>query len=133
MACIFRPSFVLFVLLFRLVNSVLFVLLLCTFRFFGLTWSLDSNLITTKPGLYSVSRLNILMGIVLLITWIIILTAHYIGAIRSFNCINCNSNCIIHTIVLVILVILFFFILITAALNVWAKSQTLTSPAKSNT
>lgn len=96
-------------------------------------WSLDSNLITTKPGLYSVSRLNILMGIVLLITWIIILTAHYIGAIRSFNCINCNSNCIIHTIVLVILVILFFFILITAALNVWAKSQTLTSPAKSNT
>lgn len=96
-------------------------------------WSLDSNLITTKPGLYSVSRLNILMGIVLLITWIIILTAHYIGAIRSFNCINCNSNCIIHTIVLVILVILFFFILITAALNVWAKSRTLTSPAKSNT
>lgn len=96
-------------------------------------WSLDSNLFTTKPGRYSVSRLNILMGIVLLITWIIILTAHYIGAIRSFNCINCNSNCIIHTIVLVILVILFFFILITAALNVWAKSQTLTSPPKSNT
>lgn len=35
----FCPSFVLFVLLFRLVNSVLFVLLLCTFRFSGLTES----------------------------------------------------------------------------------------------
>ena len=45
MACIFRPSFVLFVLLFRIVNSVLFVLQLCTFRF--------SDLSCPKCGTYA--------------------------------------------------------------------------------
>lgn len=91
-------------------------------------WSLDSNLFTTKSGRYSVSRLNILIGIILMITWTMILIVHYIGAICSFSCHNCNINCIIHTIILVILVVIFLFIMITAALNVWANSKTLTSP-----
>lgn len=91
-------------------------------------WSLDSNLFTTKSGRYSVSRLNILIGIILMITWTMILIVHYIGAICSFSCHNCNVNCIIHTIILVILVVIFLFIMITAALNVWANSKTLTSP-----
>ena len=94
-------------------------------------WSLDSNLFTTKPGRYSVSRLNILIGIILMITWTMILIAHYIGAICLFSSPNSNANCVIHTIILVILVVLFLFILITATLNVWAKSETLSSPEES--
>lgn len=91
-------------------------------------WNLDSNLITTKPGRYSVSKLNILIGIILMITWTMILIAHYTGAIYLFSSHNSNANCVIHTIILVILVVLFLFILITAALNVWAKSNALSSP-----
>lgn len=94
-------------------------------------WNLDSNLITTKPGRYSVSKLNILIGIILMITWTMILIAHYIGAIYLFSSPNSNANCVIHTIILVILVVLFLFILITAALNVWAKSEALSSPKES--
>ncbi|WP_373775993.1 RipA family octameric membrane protein [Porphyromonas loveana] len=94
-------------------------------------WSLDSSLITTKPGRYSVSKLNILIGIILMITWITILIAHYIGAICLFSSPNSNANCVIHTIILVIFIVLFLFILITAALNVWAKSTVLSSPEES--
>ncbi|WP_373734204.1 RipA family octameric membrane protein [Bacteroides heparinolyticus] len=91
-------------------------------------WSLDSNLLTTNPGRYSVSKLNILIGIVLMVIWIMVFIIHYIGAICSFSCNNCNTNCIIHTIILVILVVFFLFILITASYNVWAKSKALTTP-----
>ncbi len=66
-----------------------------------------------------------------MITWITILIAHYIGAICLFSSPNSNANCVIHTIILVILVVLFLFILITAALNVWAKSKALSSPEES--
>ena len=66
-----------------------------------------------------------------MITWTMILIAHYIGAICLLSSPNSNDNCVIHTIILVILVVLFLFILITAALNVWAKSKTLSSPEES--
>lgn len=89
-------------------------------------WNLDANLITTKSGRYSVSRINILIGIILMITWTMILITHYISAIYLFS--DSNANCVMHTIILVILVVLFLLILITAALNVWAKSESLSSP-----
>ncbi len=66
-----------------------------------------------------------------MITWITILIAHYIGAICLFSSPNSNANCVIHTIILVIFIVLFLFILITAALNVWAKSTVLSSPEES--
>lgn len=94
-------------------------------------WSLDSNLLTTKPGRYSVSKLNTLIGIILMITWIMILIVHYIATICLFGSLNSKANCVIHTIVLVLLVVLFLFILITAALNVWTKSKSLSSPEES--
>ena len=94
-------------------------------------WSLDSNLLTTKPGRYSVSKLNTLIGIILMITWIMILILHYIGAICLFGSPNSKANCVIHTIVLVLLVVFFLVILITAALNGWAKSKSLSSPEES--
>ncbi|RKW48185.1 MAG: hypothetical protein D8B41_00320 [Porphyromonas sp.] len=94
-------------------------------------WSLDSNLLTTKPGRYSVSKLNTLIGIILMITWIMILIMHYIAAIYLFGSPNSKANCVIHTIVLVLLVVFFLVILITAALNGWAKSKSLSSPEES--
>ncbi|MDO4707862.1 MAG: hypothetical protein Q4A61_05530 [Porphyromonadaceae bacterium] len=94
-------------------------------------WSLDSNLFTTKPGRYSVSKLNILIGIILMITWTMILIVHYIGAISLFSSRNGNASCVIHTMILAMLVVLFLFILITAALNVWARSKALSSPKES--
>ena len=100
-------------------------------EYYSTPWSLDSNLITTKPGRYSVSKLNTLIGIILMITWIMILIVHYIATICLFGSLNSKANCVIHTIVLVLLVVLFLFILITAALNVWTKSKSLSSPEES--
>lgn len=88
--------------------------------------SIDSNLLTTKAGCYSVSRLNIFIGIVLMITWTVILLVHYIGAIYFFGSPDCRANCVMHTVVLVLLPVAFVLILITAACNKWAKSTTLT-------
>lgn len=89
--------------------------------------SIDSNLLTTKPGCYSVSRLNIFIGIVLMITWTVILLVHYIGAIYySFGSPDYRANCVMHTVVLVLLAVAFGLILITAACNKWAKSKPLT-------
>jgi len=100
-------------------------------EYYSTPWSLDSNLLTTKPGRYSVSKLNTLIGIILMITWIMILIIHYIAAICLFGSTNSKANCVIHTIVLVLLVVLFLVILITAALNGWAKSKSLSSPEES--
>ena len=66
-----------------------------------------------------------------MITWIMILIVHYIATICLFGSLNSKANCVIHTIVLVLLVVLFLFILITAALNVWTKSKSLSSPEES--
>ncbi|GIZ14178.1 hypothetical protein RCZ15_24400 [Capnocytophaga catalasegens] len=37
-----------------------------------LPWSLDNNLLTTRAGGYSVSKLNIVIGIILYVMWSII-------------------------------------------------------------
>ena len=95
-------------------------------------WRLDSNLFTTNSGNYSVSKLNILIGIILMITWTIIFFVHYINAICFFCSQNGNANNTIHIIIFVILLVLFIFILATAAFNLWAKSKALTSPQESN-
>lgn len=92
--------------------------------------SLDSNLITTKSGRYSVLKLNILIGIILMITWTMILIMHYIGAICSLRSPNSNYysyNHISYT------RCFFLFIVITATWNLWAKSTSLSSPKESNT
>lgn len=66
-----------------------------------------------------------------MITWTVILIAHFIGAICLFSSPNSNTNCVIHTIILGMIVVLFLVILITSTLNVWAKSEALSSPEES--
>lgn len=51
-------------------------------------WDLDQRLLSNHGGRYSVSKLNILIGKVLLINWTIVLIIHYIGAIYYYQLIR---------------------------------------------
>lgn len=87
-------------------------------------WDLDQCLLSNHGGRYSVSKLNILIGKVLLINWTIVLIIHYIGALFHFDY-NVCRNCIINTVILTIIPIVFLTILLTASFNQWAKSNAL--------
>lgn len=87
-------------------------------------WNLDHNLYTTKPGSYSLSKLNILIGIILNVTWLIIFIIHFLGAFTSLK--ETTIDQCIHKIVLIILLLAIIFILITASCNSWAKCISLT-------
>ena len=87
-------------------------------------WELDQCLFSNHGGRYSVSKLNILIGKVLLINWTIVLIIHYIGAIFHFDY-NVCRNCVVNTIILTIIPIAFITIISTAHCNQWAKSKAL--------
>ena len=89
-------------------------------------WSLDSNLLSGKAGCYSVSKLNILIGQILFILWIIIFIIHYIGIIISF--LNMHNCCVLHTVILTLLPISAILVIVTASKNMWAKSGCLEKP-----
>ena len=89
-------------------------------------WSLDSNLLSGKAGRYSVSKLNILIGQILFILWIIIFIIHYIGIIISF--LNMHNCCVLHTVILALLPISAILVIVTASKNMWAKSGCLEKP-----
>lgn len=91
---------------------------------------LDQCLFSNHGGRYSVSKLNILIGQVLLINWIIVLIIHYIGALCDFDHIEalCDfvHNVCWDCIVITIIPIAFLIILLTACFNIWwAKSNAL--------
>ena len=91
----------------------------CTLR------ELDQCLFSNHGGRYSVSKLNILIGKVLLINWTIVLIIHYIGAIYYYQLIR-NLNIDIQPVILTIIPIAFLIILLTACFNIWwAKSKSL--------
>ena len=87
-------------------------------------WKLDQCLLTNHGGRYSVSKLNILIGKVLLINWAIVLIIHYIEALFHFDY-NVCRDCIVNTIILTIIPIVFLTIVLTACFNQWAKSNAL--------
>ena len=90
----------------------------------GILRELDQCLFSNHGGRYSVSKLNILIGRVLLINWTIVLIIHYIGALFDFDH-NVCRNCIVNTVILTIIPIVFITILLTACFNQWAKSKAL--------
>ncbi len=90
----------------------------------GILRELDQCLFSNRSGRYSVSKLNILIGQVLLINWTIVLIIHYIGALFNFDH-NVCRNCIANTIILTIIPIVFITIILTACFNQWAKSKAL--------
>lgn len=83
--------------------------------------NIDNKLYTTKAGKYSPSRLNIVIGIVLLIIWTILLLIHSFFIIFNYAFIQNWVLKIIFILLLLFTAIIFF----TAAKNKWAKSSTL--------
>lgn len=90
----------------------------------GILRELDQCLLSNRGGRYSVSKLNILIGRVLLINWTIVLIIHYIGALIDFDH-NVCRNCIVNTVILTIIPIVFITIILTVCFNQWAKSNAL--------
>lgn len=85
-------------------------------------WGLDENIFTNKAGKYSPSKLNIMIGRVLAIIWILIFGFHYADAISNFD------DTTFHTVFLTLLPVAFLVILVTALCNSWAKSNTIDEP-----
>lgn len=87
-------------------------------------WSLDSNIFTKKAGKYSVSKLNIIIGIILLLIWFFVCVIHYIIALS-----NCSGDNTLHIVILTLLPVAFLIIIITAVCNFWAKSSSIQNPS----
>jgi len=79
----------------------------------------DCNLFSGNGGKYSVSKLNILIGMVLLFTWLLIIVFHYLFAIYLFET---NRDCV-HLIHVILLPVFLVLILMSAICNKWAKSS----------
>lgn len=84
-------------------------------------WKLDESLITHHSGRYSVSKLNILIGQVLLLNWFLVLVIHFIESLIYYNNIY-NS---IHIIILLAIFTLSVLILLASYHNKLAKSNAL--------
>lgn len=84
----------------------------------------DANIFTSKGGKYSPSKLNILIGRVIMFVWVIIFISHTINIFFLINKEILNNNCPVPYVILeVLLFISFIIIFITAVCNVWAKSS----------
>lgn len=83
--------------------------------------SLDSNLFRRSAGTYSVSKLNIFIGHVLMIIWGVAIVIHYDGIIHNDD----YSETRIRIFLLCLIPILVILVLTTAIMNRWAKSTAL--------
>lgn len=86
-------------------------------------WELDSNLLTKKAGRYSVSKLNVMIGVVLLVAWLVIFAIHYVAGILGYC--KMGTDCCPHVIILTLIPVIFMVILITSLCNAWARSSSL--------
>lgn len=84
---------------------------------------IDSNILTSKAGKYSPSKLNIVIGRVLFFIWSIIFLIHFIFVITL---VPCQNRCI-HICILIFMSIILTIIVLTASLNTWARSSVLSS------
>ena len=99
----------------------------------GAPWTLDDSLWSRKPGAYSVSRINILLGQVLRVIWLLVFSIHLLSltslswfiyqdsGLCSFLCIIVSSIC---------LAIIMYFAQkeLPKALQIWAKSNAIKDP-----
>lgn len=83
--------------------------------------TIDSCIFSTNAGKYSVSRLNIFIGIAMSIIWIVLFAIHF-GKVVNELMDNCNC---VHCWIAMAMIILFLAIFITAICNIWAKSSSL--------
>lgn len=82
--------------------------------------NIDANIFTTNAGKYSVSRLNIFIGIAMSIIWIVLFAVHFVKVINLLDECSCA-----HCWIAMSMIILFLAIFITAICNVWARSSSL--------
>jgi len=84
---------------------------------------IDGNIFTNSAGIYSPSKININIGRICMIIWVVIFLIHIY--IIGYNIIQniCNDNFSkMHIFFFCLLKILFIVIFITATTNLWAKS-----------
>lgn len=82
---------------------------------------IDSCIFSTKAGKYSVSRLNVFIGIAMSIFWIALFIVHFVKV-----CLILTKDCSCsHCWIAILMVLLFLTIMTTAICNSWARSTTL--------
>ena len=97
------------------------------------TWELNSCLLSTKAGPYSVSRLNVVLGMVLLVTWTIVFVAHFLLIFNS-NSLECDWIKQIYDWIKGwgvgwhILCALLSIIIVAGVCNLWGKSNAFDTP-----
>ena len=93
----------------------------------GAPWKLDNSLWTRKPGAYSVSKINILLGQVLWGIWILIFVLHSILLVFIISPEN-NLYILIATIYIALFMMGFTIIKLPNILLTWTKSEAIKDP-----
>ena len=94
-------------------------------------WSLDNSLFSREPGAYSVSRINILLGQILLVAWWLAFGIHSVSTMYLiFNPQDerTYSSPIRILITIVITLLLCGLLCLPFRLRIWAKSSAIKSP-----
>ncbi|WP_298576068.1 hypothetical protein [uncultured Porphyromonas sp.] len=99
----------------------------------GAPWTLDDSLWSRKPGAYSVSRINILLGQVLWVIWLLVFSIHLPSlALLSWFIYQdsglCSSLCIIVSSICLAIIMYFAQKELPKALRIWVKSGAIKSP-----
>jgi len=85
---------------------------------------IDSNIFSNNAGIYSPSKINILIGRICMIIWIVVFLIHIYLIGNNLFKILCKDNIIkMYIIFFILLIILFMSIIFTAIINMWAKSS----------
>ena len=89
---------------------------------------IDNKILTNNAGSYSPSKLNIVVGRILLIIWIVIYFIHLLfEIIWIINAYNSNICPLLHCCISLLSFIMVITIYFTSKLNTWAKSSFLTN------
>ena len=99
----------------------------------GAPWTLDDSLRSREPGAYSVSRINILLGQVLWVIWLLVFSIHLLSLTSLSWFIYqdsglCSSLCIIVSSICLAIIMYFAQKELPKALRIWAKSNAIKDP-----
>ena len=94
----------------------------------GAPWKLNNSLFSCEPGSFSVSRINILLGQILLITWEATLCIHIFSIMLIWNAFNYPILTKLSITIFFILVLLFIQRYLCRRLKKVAQSHAIISP-----
>ena len=85
---------------------------------------IDGNVFTNVAGAYSPSKLNIIIGRIFLIIWVVIFGIHYVYEIGKNIDLQKLGKCpCLHCVIVTLIGVSFLITAITAICNIWAKSS----------